>query len=96
MLDLAEGTNISGDGGVVFRLYPENNYWISDSEVAMFDVDACKMVIDLNNMSAQTSASGASSIDPSAIYYAGFWTYGGEDNKVVINRIYATNTYPDI
>ncbi len=96
VLDLAEGTNISGDGGVVFRLYPENNYWISDSEVAMFDVDACKMVIDLNNMSAQTSASGASSIDPSAIYYAGFWTYGGEDNKVVINRIYATNTYPDI
>ncbi len=85
------GTDFSG--GVRFRLFDEDNYW---SMPANFLITDYTTVIDLNNQAVDdTDNEGYMPIDPSHIYIAGFWTYGGSDFKVVIDKVYATNTYPN-
>lgn len=85
VVELCKGTNVAGN--VSFRMYDENNYW---STAACFTVKDYRLIINLKNQVVNEGET----VDPSHLYYIGFWTVGGEKNKVVINRIYPTNTYP--
>lgn len=87
VVELCKGSNI--DGNVSFRMYDENNYW--SSQVAMFSVRNHRLIINLKNQQVDEGKA----VDPSHLYMVGFWTPGGEQNKVAINRIYPTNDYPE-
>ena len=64
----------------IFKLFDQNNYWTEPYECEMGK--AKKKVIDLQNM---TNKKGVK-IDPSHIYIAGFWTYGG--SPVYIDQVF--------
>ncbi len=84
VVELCKGSNVTG--GVDFRIFDQNSYW---TEPASYTVNDYRMVIDLRHMTANGVR-----VDPSHLYIIGFWTYGGENNKVVLNRVYATKTRP--
>lgn len=57
--------------GASFRLFDANNYW---GDCAMFDFGSkTRLVIDLHAMKTDKGRT----VDPSHIYIAGIWTYGG-------------------
>lgn len=85
IVELCQGTNTNGVSA--FRLFDVNNYW---GTPASYPVNAYRLVIDLKNM---TTESGVT-VDPSHLYIIGFWTHGGENNAMVINRVYTSLTYP--
>ena len=69
--------------GASFRLFDEDNYW---SRPAMFDFgNKTRIEIDLNNMKNEDGKK----LDPSHIYYAGFWTLGS--NSIFIKSVTLTN-----
>ena len=71
-------SNTSGSG-LSFRLFDKNNYW---SDPASYDFGSkLTLKIDLTAMKDKNGKK----IDPSHIYIAGFWTYGGQ--KVAIKDI---------
>ncbi len=84
VVEFCKGTNVTG--GIDFRLFDQNSYW---TDCASYTVNSYRMVIDLHSMTANGAA-----VDPSHLYIIGFWTYGGESNRVVLNNVYVTNTYP--
>ena len=69
---------------LTFRVFDENNYW---SSPASFDMSNKKqLVIDLHNSFKPENVK----LDPTHIYIAGFWSYGG--NKIKISDVYLTNS----
>lgn len=69
-----------------FRLFDENNYW---SDPAIYDFgNTRRVVVTLDNM--YKSKNNQIKVSPLHIYYAGFWSVGGE--PIVIKRVYLTNT----
>ncbi len=94
VLDLGEMTDTSGN--VHFRIFGEDNYWSTPANFVIHHTGLT--VIDLENQADQIEdpdGEGFTPQDVSHIYYAGFWTVGGESHAVQINKIYATNTYPE-
>ena len=76
--------------GASFRLFDQNNYWTSPFRVS-FGTQT-KVVIDLQNMKAYKDDACTQfdhDVDPSHIYIAGFWTYGG--TPIYIKRIFLSN-----
>lgn len=85
IVELCQGTNV--DGNSSFRLFDANDYW---GQPAGYSVNDYRLVIDLKNMKTD----GGVSIDPSHLYIIGFWTSGGKDNAVILNRVYAAQERP--
>ena len=76
--------------GASFRLFDTNNYWTSPFRVS-FGTQT-KVVIDLQNMKAYNDDACTQfdhNVDPSHIYIAGFWTYGG--TPIYIKQIFLSN-----
>jgi len=76
--------------GTSFRLFDNNSYWTSPYRVS-FD-NATKLVIDLHQMKAYKDDACTQfdhDVDPSHIYIAGFWTYGG--NPIYIKEVYLSD-----
>ncbi|MCD8282818.1 MAG: hypothetical protein LUC22_06165, partial [Prevotella sp.] len=72
-----------------------NNYWATPFN---YDITNTGLsIIDLENQSQYIgdSTDDYKEVDVSHIYIAGFWTIGGENHQVQINRVYATNVYPE-
>ena len=70
--------------GFSFRLFDENSYW---SAPAMYDVGNNELlVVKLNEMYKDGTNT---KMDPSHIYYVGFWSYGA--CPLIIDEIYLTN-----
>ena len=63
------------DRSASFRLFDKNDYW---STPYAFDFDANETVGEINLKNSFKGDSGEL-LDPSHIYIAGFWTYGGGD-----------------
>jgi len=73
--------------GASFRLFDTNNYWSSPFRISMGS--DTKVVIDLHQMKAYSDDACTKfdhNVDPSHIYIAGFWTYGGL--PVYIKRVF--------
>jgi hypothetical protein len=85
VVELSQGTNISSETS--FRLFDVNSYWEAAAEYPVKDY---RLVIDLRTMKTNSGVA----VDPSHLYIIGFWTLGGKDNSVVINRLYTTQTEP--
>ncbi|MBP3776528.1 MAG: cellulase family glycosylhydrolase [Prevotella sp.] len=76
--------------GASFRLFDNNNYWTSPFRVS-FGAQT-RVVIDLHNMKAYKDDACTQfdhDVDPSHIYIAGFWTYGG--TPIYIKQIFLSN-----
>ena len=71
--------------GLSFRIFDENNYWAGAAEKSL-PSGKNYIMYDLKNT---TKADGSRKIDPSHLFYVGFWTYGG--SPFVIDEVYATN-----
>ncbi|WP_270539372.1 cellulase family glycosylhydrolase [Bacteroides zhangwenhongii] len=84
VVELCQGTNVNGSSS--FRLFGTNSYW---TEPAMYSVNDYRLVIDLKNMVSKDG-----SVDPSQLYIIGFWTNGGKENAVVLNRVYVADEKP--
>ena len=70
--------------GASFRLFDENNYW---SSAAMYDMgNQTQLVVQLQNAYKENGVK----LDPSHIYIAGFWSYGGCPIK--IEDVYLTDS----
>ncbi|WP_163321728.1 glycoside hydrolase family 5 protein [Draconibacterium mangrovi] len=70
--------------GFSFRLYDENSYWTTPG---IYDVgNEDQVVVSLDNMYKDGTTT---KMDPSHIYYVGFWSTGG--CPLIINDIYLTN-----
>jgi hypothetical protein len=70
--------------GYSFRLFDENSYWTTPD---IYDVGTKRqIVVALDEMYKDGTNT---KMDPSHIYYVGFWSYGG--CPLVINEIYVTN-----
>jgi hypothetical protein len=65
--------------GAVFRLFDENNYWASASEVAFGS--NTKVVVNLQTMKKTVNGTSVA-CDASHIYLMGFWSYGGSPIKI--------------
>ncbi len=90
VIETEDGTNY--DEGIFFRMFDENSYWSSPSNTA---IKSNRTVIDLRNQTIDDDFNeGYRSVDTSHIYILGFWSYGGENYKIVIKNVYATNSYP--
>ena len=69
--------------GASFRLFDVDNYW---DKPAMYDFgNNTRLVINLKNMVNENGEK----LDPSHIYIAGIWTYGG--SPVYLKRIFLSN-----
>lgn len=78
------------NAGASFRLFDNNSYWSSPSKTS-FGSDT-KIVLDLHNLKAYSDDACTQfdhNIDPSHIYIAGFWTYGG--SPVYIKRVFLSD-----
>lgn len=74
----------SNSCGYSFRLFDENNYWTTPD---MYDVGSKRqIVVALDEMYKDGTNT---KMDPSHIYYVGFWSYGG--CPLIINEVYLTN-----
>jgi len=70
--------------GYSFRLFDENSYW---STPDMFDIGSKRqIVVTLDQMYKNGTNT---KMDPSHIYYVGFWSHGG--CPLIIDEIYLTN-----
>jgi hypothetical protein len=70
--------------GFSFRLYDENSYWTTPG---IYDVgNDDQVVVSLDNMYKDGTTT---KMDPSHIYYVGFWSSGG--CPLTINDVYLTN-----
>lgn len=72
------------DVGASFRLFDINNYW-SSPYMKELGSDT-RVIIDLHNMTAQNDGHH---VDPSHIYIAGFWSYGGK--PIYIKNVFLSN-----
>ncbi len=76
--------------GASFRLFDNNNYWTCPYRIS-FGNDT-KVVIDLHQMKAykdDVCTQFDHDVDPSHIYIAGFWSYGG--SPIYIKNIFLSN-----
>ncbi|WP_321372589.1 cellulase family glycosylhydrolase [uncultured Draconibacterium sp.] len=70
--------------GFSFRLYDENSYWTTPG---IYDVgNDDQVVVSLDNMYKDGTTT---QMDPSHIYYVGFWSTGG--CPLIIDDVYLTN-----
>ena len=80
----------SQSAGASFRMFDINNYWTSPSRTAFGS--NTKIVLDLHNLKAYKDDACTQfdhNIDPSHIYIAGFWTYGG--SPIYIKQVFLSN-----
>lgn len=76
--------------GASFRLFDTNNYWSCPSRTSFGS--ETKIVLDLHNLKAYKDDACTQfdhDINPSHIYIAGFWTYGG--TPIYIKDIFLSN-----
>lgn len=74
-------------GGLSFRIFDENNYWAGCHSAPKSSASDCDyFLIDLRKAWKDDKSR---KLDPSHIYYVGFWTYG--HSPFVINEVYVTN-----
>ena len=76
--------------GASFRLFDTNNYWSCPSRTSFGS--GTKIVLDLHNLKAYKDDACTQfdhDINPSHIYIAGFWTYGG--TPIYIKDIFLSN-----
>ncbi|MDE6654110.1 MAG: xylan 1,4-beta-xylosidase, partial [Muribaculaceae bacterium] len=74
-------------GGLSFRIFDENNYWAGCHSATKSSASDCDyFLVDLGKAWKDDKSR---KIDPSHIYYVGFWTYGG--SPFVIKDVYVTN-----
>ena len=76
--------------GASFRLFDTNNYWSCPSRISFGS--ETKIVLDLHNLKAYKDDACTQfdhDINPSHIYIAGFWTYGG--TPIYIKDIFLSN-----
>lgn len=85
IVELCKGTDV--DGGNYFRLFDVDNYW---GQPASYSVNDYRLIIDLKSMKNDAGIS----VDPSHLYIIGFWTNGGKENAVVLNRVYVADERP--
>lgn len=93
-----ESTTGSGKG-TQLRFFDDGGFW--GGAQSQTTIDAPKAIFDLNNQEAVNDDAGTVTslgrkIDKSNIRIACFWGFGGEGNKLVINKIYLTTTKPDV
>ncbi len=69
-----------------FRLFDENSYWTGACENDM--TDKTEIAIDLHNMK-KTKDGQTLTCDPSHIYIAGFWSFGG--SPIEIEGVYVSD-----
>lgn len=90
----------SGSGkGTQLRLFDDGGFW--GGAQSQTNIDAPKAIFDLNNQDAGRDDAGSFNlldrkINKANIRLACFWSFGGEDNKLVINKMYLTTTAPDV
>lgn len=82
---LKKNATDSGQWSASFRLFCNNSYW--SSPYCTNCGGKSKIVVPLKN---QNNDDG-SAFDSSHVYIAGFWTLGGENNSVFIDKIVASN-----
>lgn len=68
-----------------FRLFTTNNYWSNPATVA---INSRRVVVDMDNL---VDGEGKK-VERSKFYILGFWTAGGEGNKLVIDNMYLSNS----
>lgn len=84
-------TTTAGYGkGNQLRLY-NSGFWGGTCNET--DINEAKAVCDLDNITKKADESVK--IDKSKIQLVCFWGLGGEDNKLVVDKIYLTNTKPE-
>lgn len=85
IIELCKGTNVNGNS--LLKIFGENNYW---GQPATYQVNDYRLIVDLRSMKTETGVS----VDPSHLYIIGFWTNGGKENAVVLNRVYVADEKP--
>lgn len=74
-------------GGLSFRIFDENNYWAGCHSAPKSSASDCDyFLIDLSKAWKDDKSR---KMDPSHIFYVGFWTYG--HSPFVIREVYVTN-----
>ena len=90
----------AGSGkGTQLRLFDDGGFW--GGAQSQTNIDAPKAIFDLNIQNAGNDNAGNFTplgrvINKANIRIACFWSFGGEENKLVINKMYLTTTAPDI
>lgn len=72
--------------GLSFRLFDENSYWAGANEN---NVSGTKLSVNLKTARKKKDNKDIGALDPSHIYYVGFWTYGGQANY--IDKVFLSN-----
>ena len=75
----------SGQWSASFRLFGQNNYW--SSPYSTLCGGQSLIAVPLHG---QKNEDG-SAFDPSHVYIAGFWTLGGENNAIYIDKVFVSN-----
>lgn len=90
----------AGSGrGTQLRLFDDGGFW--GGAQSQTNINDPKAVFDLNNQDAGTDNAGTFTplerkINKANIRLACFWSFGGEENKLVINKMYLTTTAPNV
>jgi len=79
----------ASSGGWSFRVFDENSYWSNCYQKSVGS--SLRAIVPLNGMykTIDGSVSNSSKVNPSHIYIAGFWSYGG--TPLYIDKLYLTN-----
>lgn len=75
----------SGQWSASFRLFSENSYWSSPYSTNCGGQSL--IAIPLKNQKNEDD----SDFDPSHVYIAGFWTLGGDNNAIYIDKVFVSN-----
>lgn len=81
---------LSGDNkcGAQFNLRDENNYWAKAAEYNFNN--SRRIVVDIQQMYKTNDDGTRIKVDPTHIYYAGFWTFG--NIPLSIDKVYFSET----
>lgn len=85
--------------GTQLRLFDDGGFW--GGAQSQTNINDAKAIFDLNNQDAGTDEAGnltplGRKINKANIRIACFWSFGGEDHKLVISKMYLTTTAPDV
>lgn len=91
-------TTVGAGKGTQLRLIDDGGFW--GGAQSQTNIETAKAIFDLNNQDAVKDEAGVLTplerkIDKANIRVACFWSFGGEDNKLVISKLYLTTTEPD-
>lgn len=85
VVQLKQAANNSGDWSASFRLFDKDNYWAGCYST---NLGGKSMVaVPLHN----AKNDDGTSFNPANIYIAGFWTLGGANNAIYIDKVFVSN-----